>query len=113
MYLAVFALTLVCTRAVAATAMSGSVEMQTSYLNSIYEAVKNRQLRDGELNLLRNESMGFANAVRSFAEKGEKIARCASTSVFPSRVLTYVTSGEKGQPLASADSRAYHLVSAS
>lgn len=73
MYLAVFALTLVSIHAVAATAMSGSVELQTRYLNSIYEAVKNRQLRDGELNLLRNESVGFANAVRSFAEKGEKL----------------------------------------
>lgn len=73
MYLAVFALTLVSIHAVAATAMSESVELQTRYLNSIYEAVKNRQLRDGELNLLRNESVGFANAVRSFAEKGEKL----------------------------------------
>lgn len=46
-------------------------ELQTSYLNSIYEAAKGRSLVDGELNLLKNDTTGFANAVLSFAEKGQ------------------------------------------
>ena len=47
-----------------------SMEMQTQFLNRIYEAAKDRELKEGELNLLRNESAGFATAVRSFSEKG-------------------------------------------
>lgn len=49
---------------------SASVELQTQFLTSIYENVKDRQLKDGELNLLRNETEGFANAICSYAEKG-------------------------------------------
>ena len=52
------------------TADSETVELQTRYLNSIYETVKYRQLKEGELNLLQNESVGFASAIRSFSEKG-------------------------------------------
>ena len=47
-----------------------SVELQTRFLTGIYETVKDRQLKEGELNLLRNESAGFASSIRSFTEKG-------------------------------------------
>lgn len=43
------------------------VELQTYYLNCIYEAVKDRDLKDEELNLLQDETTGFANTVLSFA----------------------------------------------
>lgn len=49
---------------------SESVELQTRLLTTIYETVKDRQLREGELNLVRNESAGFATSIRSFSEKG-------------------------------------------
>ena len=56
---------------VVAGAMSPeSVELQTRLLSGIYEAVKDRQMQEGELNLLKNESAGFASSVRSFSEKG-------------------------------------------
>lgn len=49
---------------------SAKVELQIEFLTSVYEKVKDRQLEEGELNLLRNESAGFANAISSYAEKG-------------------------------------------
>ena len=49
---------------------SESMELQTKFLTGIYETVKERQLEEGELNLLQNQSAGFANAIRSFSEKG-------------------------------------------
>ena len=49
---------------------STKVELQKQFLTSIYEKVKDRQLEEGELNLLRNESAGFANAICSYGEKG-------------------------------------------
>ena len=48
---------------------SESVELRTQLLTAIYETVKDRQLQEGELNLVRNESAGFATSIRSFAEK--------------------------------------------
>ena len=52
---------------------SESMEMQTKFLTGIYESVKDRQLEEGELNLLPNQSMGFANTIRSFSEKGKLV----------------------------------------
>ena len=49
---------------------SENVELRTQLLTAIYETVKDRQLQEGELNLVRNESAGFATSIRSFAEKG-------------------------------------------
>lgn len=49
---------------------STKVELQVQFLTSIYENVKDRQLEEGELNLLRNESAGFASAICSYGEKG-------------------------------------------
>lgn len=47
------------------------VELQTRLLESIFETVKDRQpSKGGELNLMTNESAGFAASVRSFCEKG-------------------------------------------
>ena len=60
----------VCTH-VAAAMKSESIEMQTKLLTDIYESVKNRTIQKGELNLVRNESTGFANAIRSFSETGK------------------------------------------
>lgn len=63
-------LCVLCTYIIPASLSSESVEMQTKLLTGIYKTVKNRTLQEGELNLLRNESTGFANAIRSFSEKG-------------------------------------------
>ena len=54
---------------------SEDVQLQTRLLTGIYETVKDRQLEEGELNLVRNESAGFATSIRSFCEKGSYI-RC-------------------------------------
>lgn len=49
-----------------------SLETQEDYLNHLYEQVKDRPLRDGELNLLPdNDNPGFANTVRCVPESKE------------------------------------------
>ena len=70
MYLTEIALmcTAMCVHVIAMT--SENAELQTRFLKEIYETVKDRQLENGELNLLRNESIGFASAVHSVSEKG-------------------------------------------
>lgn len=67
---------------------SESMEMQTEFLTGIYESVKDRQLEEGELNLLPNQSAGFANAIRSFSEKG-------NASEWPGVALINARSGEQ------------------
>ena len=66
---------IVCTAVVAMS--PESVELQTRLLRGIYdEAVKDSHLQGDdseELNLLKNESAGFATSVLSFSEKGESI----------------------------------------
>ena len=48
------------------------LETQEDYLNHLYLQVKNRPLRDGELNLLADEDpVGFANTVRCIPESEE------------------------------------------
>jgi hypothetical protein len=49
-----------------------ALETQTDYLDHIYLQVKNRPLRDGELNLLPDDTEpGFANTVRCVPESEE------------------------------------------
>ena len=48
------------------------LETQEDYLNHLYLQVKDRPLRDGELNLLPGENpTGFANTVRCMPESEE------------------------------------------
>lgn len=47
-----------------------ALEAQEEYLNHLYQRVKERPLQDGELNLMPNETAGFANTVRCLPEVG-------------------------------------------
>ena len=49
-----------------------ALETQEDYLNHLYLQVKNRPLRDSELNLLPDDNLpGFANTVRCVPEREE------------------------------------------
>ena len=63
-------------------------ETQEDYLNHLYLQVKDRPLREGELNLLPDDSLpGFANTVRCIPESEEgiygRITAIARVKKFP------------------------------